>query len=163
MAWPSLEQLPPTPVDSRFVFQPLGPEHNERDHRAWMSSVDHIRATPGFRPGLDGSDDWPVPMSLEQNLDDLRRHAAEFAAGEAYTYSVVDPTTTDVVGCVYVSPDRDADAGAAEQAPRAVVRSWVRADRAGLDAAVASAIAMWLAETDLFTAVRWPGRPELSR
>ena len=124
------------------MFQPLGPEHNERDHLAWMTSIDHIRTTPGFRPGLDGGDGWPVPMSLEQNLDDLRRHAAEFAAGEAYAYSVVDPTTTDVVGCVYVYPDQEEGTVAAgAQAPRAVVRSWVRADRAGLDAAVASAVA----------------------
>ena len=27
---------------------PLGPEHNSADHAAWTSSIDHIRATPGF-------------------------------------------------------------------------------------------------------------------
>ena len=163
MSWPTIEQLPPTPVDGRFVFQPLGPEHNERDHHAWMSSIDHIRATPGFRLGQEGSEDWPVPMSLEQNLDDLRQHAAEFAASEAYTYSVVDPSTTDVVGCVYIYPDR-ADGPDADppQTPRAVVRSWVRADRAGLDGPVASAVATWLCESRLFASVRWPGRDDLS-
>ena len=54
----------------RFRLEPLGPEHNERDHEAWMSSIDHIRATPGFPDGK-----WPTEMSAEQNLADLVRHA----------------------------------------------------------------------------------------
>ena len=31
-----------------FRMEPLGPEHNERDHDAWMSSIDHIWKTPDF-------------------------------------------------------------------------------------------------------------------
>ncbi|MGA2014976.1 MAG: N-acetyltransferase, partial [Solirubrobacteraceae bacterium] len=31
-----------------FRLEPLGPQHNVADHRAWTSSIDHIRATPGF-------------------------------------------------------------------------------------------------------------------
>lgn len=31
-----------------FHLEPLGPQHNERDYEAWMSSIDHIRSTPGF-------------------------------------------------------------------------------------------------------------------
>ena len=53
-----------------FHLEPLGPQHNERDHEAWMSSLDHIRSTPGFEDW-----DWPTPMSLEQNLGDLEGHA----------------------------------------------------------------------------------------
>ena len=33
-----------------FRLEPLGPEHNERDHEAWMSSIYHIRAIA--YPGL---------------------------------------------------------------------------------------------------------------
>jgi hypothetical protein len=51
-----------------FRLEPLGPEHNERDHAAWMSSIEHIHATPGF-----GDSDWPAPMSLAENLLDLER------------------------------------------------------------------------------------------
>jgi hypothetical protein len=29
------------------VLEPLGPEHNEADHAAWMSSIEHIHASPG--------------------------------------------------------------------------------------------------------------------
>ena len=40
-------------------LSPLGPEHNASDYAAWTSSIDHIRATPGFP---DGS--WPHPMPV---------------------------------------------------------------------------------------------------
>ena len=50
---PSFE--PPKPADHpRFRFEPVGPEHNAADLDAWSSSIDHIHATPGFRP-----DGWP--------------------------------------------------------------------------------------------------------
>ena len=52
---------PPTRLETdRFVLVPLGVEHNERDHDAWMSSIDHIHATPGFQDGP-----WPHEMSLQ--------------------------------------------------------------------------------------------------
>src|SRR4029078_12796457 len=70
-----------------FSLEPLGPEHNERDYAAWSSSVDHIRASPGYGP--DSS--WPHAMSLAQNLADLERHARDFAERRGFTYAVLDP------------------------------------------------------------------------
>ena len=64
---------------------PLGPEHNEPDHVAWTSSIEHIRSTPGFP---DGS--WPRPMSLAENLRDLERHAEDFRSRRGFTYTVLD-------------------------------------------------------------------------
>ncbi|MGH3066028.1 MAG: N-acetyltransferase [Gaiellaceae bacterium] len=118
--------------NAAFHLEPLGPEHNERDHDAWSSSMDHIRATLGFRARR-----WPYPMSLEENLADLERHRAEFDARTAFAYSVLDPQTGDVVGCAYVDPD-DARDGAA------TVRSWVRVTYADLDEALRDAIVDWL-------------------
>ena len=46
-------------VTTMFRLEPLGPEHNDRDYEAWMSSIDHIHATPGMEHR-----DWPTPMSL---------------------------------------------------------------------------------------------------
>src|SRR4051812_32678617 len=57
---------PPTSLATdQFRLEPLGPQHNQSDHSAWMSSIDHIRSTAGFRDG-----GWPPPdgMPLEQNL-----------------------------------------------------------------------------------------------
>jgi RimJ/RimL family protein N-acetyltransferase len=117
-----------------FLLEPLGPEHNEDDHEAWSSSIEHIRATPGF---LDGR--WPHAMTLEENRADLERHARDFAARSGFTYTVLDPSDRDVIGCVYIYPDRDGDDDAA-------VTSWVRATHADSDAALRQLVSAWLAE-----------------
>ncbi len=39
---------PPLLGTSQFRLEPLGPEHNEADYAAWTSSIDHIKAMPGF-------------------------------------------------------------------------------------------------------------------
>ncbi|MER6299009.1 N-acetyltransferase [Kitasatospora sp. NPDC001539] len=119
-----------------FRLEPLGEQHNASDHAAWTSSVDHIRATPGW-----AGRGWPPAegMSLEQNLADLRRHAADFEARTGFTYTVLEPDRDEVIGCVYIHPDRED--------PSAVsVSSWVRADRADLDAPLYRAVSGWLAE-----------------
>src|SRR5262245_136178 len=103
---PDAFDVPTELVTSRFRLVPLGPEHNADDHEAWRSSIEHIRATPGF----EGSD-WPPPdgMSLEDNLGDLRRHAEDFVQRTGFTYTVLEPGTDDVIGCVYIYPSTKAD------------------------------------------------------
>lgn len=135
---------PTTLSTERFRLEPLGPQHNLADHAAWTSSIDHIRSTSGYP---DGS--WPPPdgMSLEANLADLRRHAADFAAGRGFTFTVLDPADGDVIGCVYLDPSTSADHDVS-------VQSWVRASHAHLDGPLADAVAGWIA-TD------WPwSRPD---
>ena len=129
--------VPPTSlVRERFRLEPLGPQHNTADLAAWTSSVDHIRATPGYP---DGS--WPPPegMSPERNLQDLERHAADFAARKGFTFTVLEPSGGDVIGCVYIYPAQDPGF-------EAEIQSWVRASRAELDGPLADALAEWLAE-----------------
>ena len=92
---------PMTMTTEQFVLEPLGPQHNESDYQAWMSSMDHIRATPGFE---DGS--WPREMTLDENLADLERHAREFERREAFTFTVLEPGSTGVIGCVYIYPSK---------------------------------------------------------
>lgn len=133
---------PPTRlVTEQFRLEPLGPQHNESDLAAWISSIDHIRSTPGYPNG-----GWPpeAGMSPGANLADLTRHAADFAARKGFAFTVLDPTGGQVIGCVYVYPTRSPDHDVQ-------VQSWVRADRAELDVVLADAVAGWLA-TD------WPWR-----
>ena len=116
-----------------FRLEPLGAQHNERDHAAWMSSIDHIRSTPGFgRPR-----GWPQPMDLEANRSDLVAHAADFENREGFTYSIIDGD--EVIGCVYIYPSKD---------PRhdAAVSSWVRESRSEMDVVVYRSLSTWLSE-----------------
>jgi hypothetical protein len=130
-------------VTDQFVLEPLGPEHNEPDYAAWSSSIEHIRATPGYPDG-----DWPHPMTLEENRADLERHAADFAARRGFTYTVLSGRR--IVGCVYIYPRRD-DPGCA------AVSSWVTAQRAELDAPLRGAVGRWLREAWPFERIAYAG------
>jgi hypothetical protein len=140
---------PPVALDGDgFRLAPLSPDHNDADHAAWTSSIAHIRSTPGFPNGS-----WPpsAGMSLDRNLEDLRRHAADFAAGTGFTFTVLDAATGDVIGCVYAYPSRSPEADV-------TVRSWVRVSHAQLDVSLADAVATWLAEAWPWERVHRPGR-----
>lgn len=119
----------------RYYLEPLGPQHNHADLAAWTSSIDHIRATPGYPDG-----NWPPPegMTPERNLRDLRRHAADFAQRAGFTFTVRDPADDDVIGCVYLYPAASPDFDV-------TVQSWVRADRAELDQLLADDVSGWIA------------------
>jgi len=81
---------------------------------------------------------------LGKNLRDLQGHADDFENRTGFTYSVLDPATGEVIGCVYIYPDKS-------ELHDANVRSWVRASRAELDAP------LWRAVTDWLEA-EWPFR-----
>jgi hypothetical protein len=131
---------------SELALEPLGPEHNEQDYDAWTSSIEHIRATPGFR---DGS--WPREMTLEQNRGDLQRHADDFRNRTGFTYTVLDPASRDVIGCVYIYPSRDDEHGA-------TALSWVRESHAHLDTPLWRAVGEWLASDWPFGSVDYAPR-----
>ena len=130
----------------RFVLEPLGPEHNDRDYDAWTSSFEHIRATPGWE---DSS--WPREMTPDENRADLQRHADDFRNRMGFTYTVLDPASGDVIGCVYIYPRRDSDVDAR-------TRSWVRASHAELDTALWRAVSEWLASDWPFGSVEYAPR-----
>jgi hypothetical protein len=137
------------PVPDVFVadglrLELLGPRHNEADHAAWMSSIEHIRSTPGFERG------WPpaAGMTLAENLADLERHAVHSARRVDFAYSVIQIATGDVVGCVYFSPGSTADGGVKAY-------SWVSAARAGLDGPLTEIVGAWLLEAWPFDVVHY--------
>jgi hypothetical protein len=129
--------VPTSFVAPGFRLEPLGPEHNARDYDAWTSSMDHIRATPGFE-----TSDWPHEMTLEANLSDLEGHARDFRERTGFTYSILDGDV--VIGCVYIYPSKD-------DAHDARISSWVTASRAELDTTVWRLLSTWISES-------WPFR-----
>lgn len=115
-----------------FRLEPLGPQHNERDYKAWMSSIEHVRNTPGYPNGS-----WPSEISIEKNLTDLHRHAEDFALREGFTYSVLDGD--EVIGCVYLYPTNNDDYDVE-------ALSWVIASKAELDRVLWETVSIWLDE-----------------
>jgi hypothetical protein len=132
----------------QFRLEPLGPQHNDSDYEAWASSLEHIHATPGWE-----TSSWPDDRSLADNLRDLKGHADDFEERTGFTYTVLDPATGDVIGCVYIYPD-----GKGQDDAR--VSSWVRASRAELDVPLWQVVTDWLAETWPFEHVAYADRHE---
>lgn len=128
---PEVFAAPRNFVGPGFRFEPLGPQHNDRDYEAWTSSIEHIRDTPGFQDW-----DWPAPMTLDENLADLEGHAADFDNRTGFTYSILDGQ--EVIGCIYIYPSPESGHDAA-------VRSWVRASRADMDRVIWERVSEWLA------------------
>jgi hypothetical protein len=131
---------------SEFVLEPLGPEHNELDYDAWTSSMEHIAATPGYP---DGS--WPREMTRDENRADLQRHADDFRTRKGFTYTVLDPASRDVIGCVYIYPLSDSDHDAC-------ALSWVRKSHAHLDIPLWRAVSEWLESDWPFASVEYAPR-----
>jgi hypothetical protein len=142
---PSDFEVPLGLETSEFVLEPLGPEHNEQDYDAWTSSLEHIAATPGFH-----GRSWPREMTPDENRTDLERHADDFRNRTGFTYTVLDPPSRDVIGCVYIYPLPDSDDASA--------RSWVRASHARLDVPLWRAVSEWLAAEWPFGSVDYAPR-----
>src|SRR5262245_60240043 len=108
--------------------------------------MEHIADTPGF---LEGS--WPREMTRDENRVDLQRHADDFRNRTGFTYTVLDPASREVIGCVYIYPLRDSEHGAR-------TRSWVRKSRAHLDTPLWRAVSEWLESDWPFATVEYATR-----
>jgi hypothetical protein len=138
--------VPRALTTERFRLEPIGPQHNDSDYEAWSSSVEHIRSTPGWE-----TSSWPDERSLTDNLRYLQGHADDFENRKGFTYTVLDPATGDVIGCVYIYPDKS-------EQHDARVLSWVRASRGELDVQLWRAITDWLADEWPFKRVAYAER-----
>jgi hypothetical protein len=143
--------IPPPPATGQFVLAPLEVHHNQGDLAAWSSSVDHIHRTPGFE-----GHPWPdEPMTLDRNRKDMQGHVDDRQRRQGFTYTVLAVPGDDIVGCVYIYPST-------ETGVAADVRSWVRADRAELDAPLYWAVMDWLREDWPFDKIHYAAREPLT-
>jgi hypothetical protein len=90
-------------------------------------------------------------MTLEENLEDLVRHAKDFHQRRGFTYSILEGD--EVVGCIYIypSPRPGHDAG---------ISSWVSESRAELDTPVREELATWIDEAWPFSNPSYAGRAQ---
>ena len=90
-------------------------------------------------------------MTRDENRADLQRHADDFRTRKGFTYTVLDPASRDVIGCVYIYPVPD-------EAVDARVESWVRASEAELDAPLWRAVSDWVESDWPFESVEYAAR-----
>ncbi len=135
----------PIPDDTEtFRFEVLSPAHNNADLEAWSTSIDQIKATPGFV-----GRHWPDRVyTPEENEADLAEHFDHHQRRIDFAWTVIDATKTErdepeVIGCAYLKP-----AAAGDQID-GIGLSWVRASHAHLDQPLRRHLAPWFRD-------RWP-------
>jgi hypothetical protein len=138
---------------------PLELEHDEfrlrmltihdvvKDFEAVVTSTQHLLGL--FAP----SDTWPEGLTLEQNLIDLAWHQKEFQRRSSFAYTVVNPSETRVLGCVYLYPT-------SKQNYDAAVFLWARQSELSvvLEQKLYTTIQQWLEQAWPFERVAFPGR-----
>jgi hypothetical protein len=151
----------PVPAELRaeeFLLRPLRAGDVDLDYEAVMATQETLRRSSGGR--------WPRPdFTLEENLADLEGHEADFRARRGFTYTVMDPTETHCLGCVYAYPPEDEDGGGGAGDYEAVVWFWVRPDgvAADLDRRLLAALVPWLRDDFAFTRVLFRSRADDER
>ena len=133
-----------------FTLRPIRASDAELDYEAVMASREYLRPWEGTG--------WPADdFTVDANRADVAKLERWHAAGERFTYTALDPTETQCLGCVYIVPTgaplfaRKAIAaiGGARWSDYAVaVNFWVRTSRLahGLDRRLLDALGPWLAE-----------------
>lgn len=83
-----------------YQLVPLGPALAKHDYAAYMSSIDHLRAT-------FGSGKWPhAGITMEEAIKDVEGEQARFQARKSFTYAVLSLDGKQELGCVYLRPSR---------------------------------------------------------
>lgn len=132
----------------QFVLRMLKVNDVVKDYDAVMTSIDHLRGV--FGP----QSKWPSPdLSLEQDLIDLGWHQKEFQRRRSFAYTMMNPSESECIGCVYVVPTR-------KRGYDAAVYLWVRQSEfvKGMDPILFTVVKDWLRSKWPFEKVAYPGR-----
>lgn len=134
------DATPPEEVHTdRLLLRPLTVGHVELDYDAVMTSREQLNRW--------SQTTWPTPdFTLAENRADLERHQREHAEGIAFTYTVLDPTESRCLGCVYITPVPPAAIDlCTEGSYGANVGFWVRSDElaTGLDGHLLATLRVW--------------------
>ena len=135
--------------NAEFRLRMLQATDVDRDYDAVISSREQLLIRSGG--------DWPVEgFSLAENLADLQRHEQEHLERKAFTYTVMNSSAPECLGCVYMNPlaplmerlNASAQASSSAQESAAYVSFWVRSSRLAdnLDERLLAALRSWFKE-----------------
>jgi hypothetical protein len=163
MFYPVNAVVPETLRKEEFLVRPLRATDVELDYDAVMTS----RAELLLRS--DGR--WPREgFTLEENLADLVRHEQEHHDRVAFTYTVMNLTETECLGCLYINPLKgllQRVGITAEHIPddSAYVTFWVRQSRLAdnLDERLLQALISWFQAEWAFSQVAFLARKVQTR
>jgi len=131
---------------AEFRVRPITVADAEKDYEAVMESIEIIHSS-----FLD--DSWPIEsFTLEENRRDLAAKERKFERRHSFTYTVVSPDESQVLGCVYINNGIGG--------PDAAVFMWVRRSvhDAGLDSLLEAAVREWMERDWPFEWIVYPGR-----
>jgi len=110
---PSDFNIPAKLETEKFRLRMLTVNDIVKNYNAVMTSVARLKTL--FRP----NGNWPTGLTFEQDLIDLGWHHREFQRRSSFAYTVMSPTESQCLGCVYINPTRKREHDAA-------VFLWVR-------------------------------------
>jgi hypothetical protein len=131
-----------------FLLRPIRASDAELDYEAVMESKEFLRQWE--------QSSWPADdFTVEANREDLDKLERRHTDGESFTYTVMNPTETQCLGCVYIFPTTarlfskaqiSAIDGARWSEFEAAVYFWIRKSRLAdeLDRRLLDALGPWL-------------------
>ena len=91
----------------RHYLRQIGPDDTVLDMVAVMGSRERLWSIFGKVWG------WPpATLTVEQDREDLARHAREMRHNESFNYALFDAQESALLGCVYIDPAEKAGADA---------------------------------------------------
>ena len=148
---PFNEDVRPVPEGLRsdkFLLRPIRVADAELDYEAVTESREFLR--------IWEQSSWPEDnFTVEANRQDLQKLERRHTAEESFTYTIMNPTETQCLGCVYIfamdaamlrRSDVSAIDGARWSDYAAAVYLWIRLSRLAdaLDRTVLNALGPWL-------------------
>lgn len=123
--------VPEVLARNEFLIRPLLATDVELDYAAVMESKEFLRKWE--------QSSWPEDdFTLAGNLEDLERHEREHINRESFTFTVMNPTETECLGCIYIFPRTGRWLAKAEESPigdsvweeyEAAILFWIRQSR----------------------------------
>lgn len=132
-----------------FRLRMLTADDVEKDYEAVMSSREHIRSLVIQE---DNNNTWPEEnMTIEEDLEDLKRHQKEFLQRKAFAYTVMSPDESRCLGCVYIDPSE-------KPGIDAEVTLWAVSSELenGLETSLLKAVKGWIEEEWSFNKTEYP-------